>query len=181
MRAKAWMLLLAILAALAPTPAYADVRISFYSKELGASFPHAFVLLSGEVEETGEKIHANYGFTATHISPAILMGAVKGEIISMDEAYVRKSDEHFSISLSDDEYRRVMATVEQWRSLKQPSYDLNRQNCVYFVAYVAATLGMKADTPKKLMKKPRSYLQYVRDLNRSWLEARGAKLALAKS
>ncbi len=90
----------------------------------------------------------------------------------MDEAYVRKSDEHFSISLTDDEYRRVMATVEQWRSLKQPSYDLNRQNCVFFVAYVAATLGMKADTPKGLMKKPRSYLERLMLANRAWLAAR---------
>ncbi len=75
---KVWILLLALVVALFPAPALAEVKISFYSKELGASFPHAFVLLSGEVEETGEKIHANYGFTATHISPAILMGAVKG-------------------------------------------------------------------------------------------------------
>jgi hypothetical protein len=71
----------------------------------------------------------------------------------------------------------VKATIEKWRQLKQPSYNLNRQNCVFFVGDVAASLGMKADTPKELMKKPRSYSEYIVSTNREWLAARGANLS----
>jgi hypothetical protein len=169
--------LLVALLLLLPRPATAAVEITFYSKEFGTTFPHAFVLLKGELDESGEKIEANYGFTATHVSPAILMGSVQGEVLSLGQGYVSKSDPHFSITLSDAEYRQVMATVEQWQSLKQPSYNLNRQNCVFFVARVAAALGMTAETPKELMKKPRSYLQFLKQENQAWLETRNPQLA----
>lgn len=161
---------------LMPTPAYAAVEISFYSHEFGANFPHAFVTLAGTDDRSGQRIDANYGFTATHISPAILFGAVKGEIFSRDSKkdaqYLGSSDKHFSFELSDAEYEAVMATVEKWRGLKQPSYDLNRSNCVHFVADVAARLGMSVATPKALMKKPRSFIESLTAANLQWLAAR---------
>lgn len=156
----------------------AAVHISFYSHEFGANFPHAFITLEGQDGRTGDKISANYGFTATHVTPAILLGSVRGEVFSRssdkDAAYLASSDSHFTFSLSDAEYDAVLATIEKWRKLKQPSYNLNRQNCVHFVADVAAALGMKADTPSALMKKPRSYTQHLTRTNLEWLESRGA-------
>lgn len=171
------LFLLAALLALNPAAALAAVQISFFSKEFGASFPHAFVAIDGTLDATGEKIDANYGFTATHVTPAVLLGSVEGEVMSVDAAYMSKSDLHFTITLTDDEYRQVIATVERWRSMAQPSYNLNRQNCVFFVAHVAAALGMTADTPKALMKKPRSYLESLTEANRSWLQGREAQFA----
>lgn len=165
-----------VLLSLSAVPAAAAVEIRFYSKEFGASFPHAFVELDGQDDRTGEKIHANYGFTAKNISPAILLGSVVGEVMSVDAGYVRNSDRHFSFTLTDAEYDTVKATIEKWNQLKQPSYNLNRQNCVFFVADVAASLGMKADTPKELMKKPRSYTEHLVLLNKTWLAARGANM-----
>jgi hypothetical protein len=169
------LLFLALFAA-APQMAFAAVDITFYSKEFGSNFPHAYVALKGTVDRTGEQVDANYGFTATNVSPAILMGSVQGEIMSVDAKYQSASDAHFTIRLSDAEYDQVMATVERWRTLKQPSYNLNRQNCVFFVAQVAAALGMTADTPKALMKKPRSYLEMLGRANQPWLAARGSTL-----
>jgi hypothetical protein len=170
------LVLLAFGALASPVPASAAVEISFLSKEFGSSFPHAYVALDGTLDRTGERISANYGFTAVHVSPAVLMGSVNGEVMSVDAAYMRSSDRHFVITLTDAEYDHVMRTVERWRALKQPSYNLNRQNCVFFVAHVAAALGMKAETPGALMKKPRSYLEMLGRENRAWLESRGAKL-----
>lgn len=178
--ARIRLCLLGALLLLNSAAASASVEISFYSKEFGSSFPHAFVALKGTIDATGEKIDSNYGFTATRVTPAVLMGAVKGEVMAVDDAYLSKSDRHFSIMLSDEEYRRVIETVERWRTLKQPSYHLNRQNCVYFVAHVAAALGMRADTPKALMKKPRSYLQSLLEANRAWLQTRGSAMAAAR-
>lgn len=171
-------LLLALLIAAAPSAASAAVTITFYSHEFGSDFPHAFVLMTGIDDVSGERIDANYGFTATHISPAILFGPVKGEIFSRDSVkdagYLKSSDKHFSFVLSDSDYRIAVATIDKWRSLKQPSYDLDRQNCVHFVADMARSLGMRVETPKALMKKPRSFTESLTRSNREWLRARGA-------
>ena len=166
--------------ALLPGQAAAAVDITFYSKEFGSSFPHAFVALNGTIDRSGERVDTNYGFTATHVSPAVLMGSVQGEVMTVDAKYQGGSDAHFTLRLSDSEYDQVMATVERWRTLPQPSYHLNRQNCVFFVAHVAAALGMTADTPKALMKKPRSYLEMLGRANQAWLAARGATLLRAQ-
>ena len=174
------VLLVALLLMLVPGQALAAVRITFYSHEFGSTFPHAFIALEGQDDRTGAKINANYGFTATHVTPAILLGSVGGEIMSKDlakdAAYIAGSDKHFSFLLSDSEYDAVLVTVEKWRTLPQPSYNLNRQNCVHFVADVAGALGMAAETPKALMKKPRSYTQFLTRSNRDWLLARQAGL-----
>ena len=169
------VLALAALAWLAAAPASAAVQITFYSKQLTSSFPHSFVILRGTLERGGARIDEDYGFTAKSISPAILMGAVKGEVVSdHNQGYVNNSDSHFTVSISDAEYERVMATVERWRTRRQPSYDLGTRNCIHFVAEIAASIGMRADTPKGLMKKPRSYLDYLTEANRPWLTARNA-------
>jgi hypothetical protein len=156
-------------------PAAAAVTITFYSKELGASFPHAFVTMAGRLDRGGAPLDVDYGFTAKTISPAILWGRVAGEVISNHgAAYIKGSDKHFSVALSDGEYDRLMATVARWRQAAQPSYDLNHHNCVHFVAELAGTLGMTAETPAGLMKKPRSYLEHLTAQNRAWLGARHA-------
>ncbi len=171
-------LLLSALLLLVPVQGKAAVSITFYSHEFGSSFPHAFISLSGTDDRTGQRIAENYGFTATHISPAILMGSVTGEVMShdavKDSRYIADSDPHFTFVLSDSEYAAVRATIAKWAALKQPSYNLNRQNCVHFVADMAAALGMRADTPKALMKKPRSYTESLTAANRQWLIDRKA-------
>jgi hypothetical protein len=93
-----------------------------------------------------------------------------------DAKYIADSDRHFTFALTGPELDAVRATVEKWRSLKQPSYSLNRQNCVFFVADIAASIGMVAQTPKALMKKPRSYTESLTRANREWLLARGATI-----
>jgi hypothetical protein len=101
---------------------------------------------------------------------------VAGEVVTDHTAgYVKGSDRHFTVALSDAEYDRAMATVARWRAAKQPSYDLDRHNCVHFVAEIAASIGLAADT-RRFMKKPRSYLEALTEANRARLEARGAVL-----
>jgi hypothetical protein len=161
--------------AVAAGPAWAAVEMTVYTKELGASFPHTFVILEGTLDRSGERIAEDYGFSAKTISPAILWGKVGGKVISDHEkSYVDASDKHFTVTLSDEEYDRVMATVERWRSAKQPSYDLDKANCIHFVAELAAAVGMEAAPRKGLMRKPRSFIEAVTAANREWLLARGA-------
>lgn len=165
---------LAALALMVPAAASAAVELTFYSREYGSHFPHAFIMLEGQPERGGERIRTNYGFTATRVTPAVLLGSVRGEVMTVDDAYLAGSDPHVRIRLSDAEFDSVMATVERWRGLAQPSYNLNRQNCVFFIAHVAAAIGMTVDTPARLMKRPRSYTEHLTLENRGWLEARGA-------
>ncbi len=109
---------------------------------MGASFPHAFVILEGTPDRGGARIKEDYGFTAKTISPAILWGKVAGEVITDHTVgYVKGSDRHFTVVLADPEYDAVMATIARWRATKQPNYDLDRHNCVHFVADLAAPQG----------------------------------------
>ena len=123
-------------------PADAAVTITFYSHDFGSSFPHAFVLLQGTPDTGGSPIDGNYGFTAKRITPAILMGSVEGDIESAPKPYVANSQPHWKMVLSDGQYAAVLATMEKWRSIPGKSYNLNRRNCVHFVADIARTLGM---------------------------------------
>lgn len=164
-----------LLSWLLAAPAQAAVEIAFYSRELGGNnFPHAFVSLEGVVDSTGERVDTSYGFTARAISPAILFGSVAGEVLVEGERQIARSDRQFALTLSDAQYRAVMAVVERWRTRAQPSYNLNRRNCVHFVAELAAAVGLRVETPARLMKRPRSFLQHIRALNPSLAAARAS-------
>ncbi len=146
--------------------AAAAVEISFYSRELGGNnFPHAFIALRGTLDSTGEKVDTSFGFTAKAVTPAILFGSVAGEIVVEGENQISRSNRQFTLRLTDSQYGAVLEVVERWRNRPQPSYNLNRRNCVHFVGEMAQAIGLRVEFPKQLMKKPRSYLQYLVTLN----------------
>jgi len=152
------------LLALSP-PAAAQVVATFYSHEFGEHFPHAFFTLKGKTIAEGTPVDANYGFTAKSVSPAILFGSVAGRLDIADAHYISQSDAQFAVTLTDDQYRAMLAVVEKWRARKSPSYNLNNANCVHFVGEAARAAGLTVTFPKPLMKKPRSYLQELMRLN----------------
>ena len=160
---------LALLAALllgAWTPAAAAVEISFYSRELGGNnFPHAFIVLRGTPDAGGEAVDTSFGFTAKAITPSLLFGSVAGEVVVEGPRQIARSDRQFALTLSDERYRAVMAVVERWRSRAQPSYNLNRRNCIHFVGEIAEAVGLRVDYDRRLMRRPRSFLQQVRSRN----------------
>jgi hypothetical protein len=156
-----------ILLLLWPAVASAKVTLTFYSRELGTYFPHAFVRITGATDAAPDKpLDDNYGFTVVSVSPAILRHAVAGKIMVAPAGYVARSDGHLFLELTDDQYAAVLATVEKWRAMPQPSYDLNTRNCVFFVGDIARTLGMKVDdSDPRLMRRPRSYIINLIRLN----------------
>ena len=169
------MLLVLLLARAAP--AAAAVEMSFHSKDFGTTFPHAFIVLTGTVDSTGEAVNTNYGFTIRNlVGPSILLGRVRGVVESVGPGYVQNSNRHFSMVLTDDQFRQVIALVERWRGLPQPSYSLDRRNCVSFVAEVAALLGLEADT-RGVMRRPRAFLDRVRERNAARIAAASAVAA----
>jgi len=158
--------LLALLLLGAPAPTFAAVEIAFYSRELGGNnFPHAFIVLRGTVDATGEAVDTSLGFTARSVTPALLFGSVSGEVVVEGERQISRSDRQFALILTDDQYRAVLAVAERWRGLPQPSYNLNRANCVYFVSEIATAIGLRVEISQRLSKRPRTFLQGVRNLN----------------
>jgi hypothetical protein len=166
-----------------PAAAQAAVEIGFHSRAMGSSFPHGLIVLRGTVDATGERVDANYGFTVRNlIGPSVLFGRVEGQVASETRDYVAGTKRHFSLQLSDDQYRRVMRLIDRWRSLPQPSYSLDRRNCVTFVAAVATELGLAATPDHSTIRQPRAFLDRVVRQNRmridEWLPGAPSQSAL---
>jgi hypothetical protein len=161
------MLFFTLLLAFFPSVCSAQITVSFYSHEFGSSFPHGFVTVEGQKAD-GTRVDANYGFTAKTVSPAILWGAVSGKIEVLKPSYITSSDKQFVLTISERDHDAMLAIVEKWRTAKQPSYNLNKTNCLHFVGQIAAALGMAVDYPKSLMRKPRSYLKHLAEKNRAF-------------
>jgi hypothetical protein len=147
-------------------PAWAAVTITFWSHELGNSFPHAFFTLRGTQDAGGAPVDVNYGFTAKSVSPKILMGTVAGRLDISRPGYIAGSDAQFSAVLSDAQYAAVLTLIAAWdEKTGDGHYNLNSRNCVHFVKEAARILGLSDLDQPKLMKKPRSYLKAVAAAN----------------
>ncbi|MBS0254813.1 MAG: hypothetical protein JSS36_06280 [Proteobacteria bacterium] len=162
--------LLLILAALIlfPQPAMARVMLAFHSFNgswAGGRYPHAFIALDGTLDATGEKIHQNFGYTARSVTPAILTGNVPSEIYVEKEHYVRSTNVHFTVPLSDAQYRLVMDEVERWGHEPGKGYNLDTHNCIHFVARIAELVGLTAPVPAEMVRRPKKWLNYVAGLN----------------
>lgn len=158
-------LALLLLALGSVVPAQAAVTITFWSQEFGQNFPHAFFTFSGAPDAGGPSINESYGFTAKAITPALLMGSVGGMIDRPKPSYIAKSNAHFSVVLSDAQYAAVRSLIDEWGANGDSHYNLNRRNCVHFVAEAARRSGLTVTEPKALMKKPRSFIQSVEHAN----------------
>ena len=166
--------LLAALALLWPAEALAAVRIDFHSRDSDRRFPHAFIVLTGAVDSTGETVNANYGFTLKEtISVTILAQPADGMMHAVRDSDIPNSNLHFSLMLTDEEYARVMSLVKEWEALPQPSYVLRERNCVTFVSHVATLLGLDGSIAAGLELKPHGFLDSVRDRNAQRILARG--------
>lgn len=139
-------------------PAQAAVTVTFYSREFGERFPHAFVELGGTMDQDGTPVSGRWGFTPRVLSPAILMGPVPGMVEAVTDGYKARSKAHFTVTITDDQYRAVFAVIEDWRTRPGRSYKLNTANCVHFVGEIARAAGLTVVNDPKLMKKPTSYL-----------------------
>lgn len=158
-------LFIAAFGAVIPVSAQAEVIATFYSHDFGDHFPHAFVKLKGTVDAKGQVVDTNFGFTAVSVSPAILMGSVKGMIETKDAKYIASSNPHFSVKLSDAEYGRFMVFVDKWRNLPGKSYNLGTRNCVHFAMEATALLGLRVNRKSRYFKKPKTFLLEVMGLN----------------
>ncbi len=160
LRAFAFLLVLTA----AASPASAKVTIAFWSQELGENFPHAFFTIRGTTDG-GRPISTSYGFTAKSVIPAILMGNVPGRIDKTTPGYIRQSNVHFELDITDAQAAAVLRLVDDWGDKGDNTYNMNKRNCVHFIAEAARRAGLAVVVDPKLVKRPRSFLQGVAKAN----------------
>ena len=160
--------LLALAALLWSGPALADVQIHFHSfngSVVFGRYPHTFIVLDGELEATGETVNENYGFTAKNVSPAILSGPVYHDISVEKPKYIDSTNRHFTMTITDEQYRKVIALVRSWRNAPGKFYDLEKRNCIHFVGEIARVLGVKVEYPDNMLRRPKKWLNHITSLN----------------
>ncbi|RIV89401.1 hypothetical protein D2V07_02660 [Aurantiacibacter zhengii] len=145
------------------TPAQADVQVSFHSfngSVLWGRYPHTFVVLEGELAD-GTRVNANYGFSARYTSQAIASGPAEHMIMTETERTIAATNRHFTVTVTDQQYRRLLATVLAWRDYPGEYYDLDENNCIHFVAALARVVGLDADVPDEYLRRPKAWLNYI--------------------
>lgn len=150
------------------SPVLADVQVTFHSfngSVLGGRYPHTFVSLSGDLAASGKPVAENYGFTAKNVSPAILRGPVMHEISIEKIKYLKSTNRHFTITISDIKYRQIVAEMRKWRDTPGKYYDLDRRNCIHFVGAVAKIVGLKVSYPQKMIRRPKKWLNHISAIN----------------
>ncbi len=161
-------LLAPLLALLIAVPAHAEVLLSFHSfngSVLFGRYPHTFVVMEGTLDSTGESVNENYGFTAKRASPAVLRGPVYHDVMIEKPKYVKSTNRHFTVPISDEEYHAIVAEVARWRDAPGKYYDLDTRNCIHFVGTIAQMVGLTVEYPEDMLRRPKKWLNYVTALN----------------
>jgi len=149
-------------------PAMAQVTVSFHSFNGSLFFgryPHTFVAFEGTLEATGEVVNENYGFSSKKTTTAILRGPVEHKVVSEEQEYIGKTNRHFTVPVSDKTFHAMKSEIARWRNAPGKYYSLDSRNCIHFVGKMARMLGLKVEFPKKLVRKPKAWLNYVTKLN----------------
>lgn len=165
-RLLARMLIALVLAASAP--ASAEVRIHFHSFDgslMSGRYPHAFVVLDGTLGASGKTVNENYGFSARTISPAVLAGPVEHKVMREKPKRIAQTSRHFSLTLTDEQYRRIVNEVRAWAKAPGKHYDLEKRNCIHFVGRMAQLAGLRVEYPASMLRNPKRWLNHIAALN----------------
>ncbi len=161
-------LIAALLAMLWTAPAMAQVKLTFHSfngSVMFGRYPHTFVSMTGTLKASGKAVSENYGFTAKKVSPAILRGPVYHDIMIEKPKYLKKTNKHFTVTISDAQYRQIVAEMKKWRDAPGKYYDLDKRNCIHFVGKVAQIAGLKVSYPEKMLRRPKKWLNHIAAMN----------------
>ncbi len=148
-------------------PAQAEVKVHFHSfnGSMFGRYPHAFVVFEGQLDDTGQVIDENYGFSARTAGPNVLMGPTHHIVMSEKPRYIGTTNRHFTLTVSDATYRRMKAEVIAWRDAPGRYYDLDNRNCIHFVGRIAELGGVRVDYPSELLRKPKAWFNHIVQLN----------------
>ncbi|GMM93628.1 hypothetical protein [Qipengyuania sp. MTN3-11] len=138
---------------------------SFNGSVLFGRYPHTFVVLEGTLEASGQRVEENFGWSAKRVTPAVLSRPVEHMILVEKPRMIGKTNRHFSVRLSDDQYRRIKAMVANWRDQPGAYYDLEKRNCIHFVGEIGRIAGLRIDYPDNMLRRPKEWLNHIATLN----------------
>lgn len=117
--------------------------------------------------DDGTPVKVHLGFSAKNIFIDVLWHPVEGALDdeALTDAYVDDSIRHFAFTITDDQYRAVMAVEHKWRTWPQPSYEIDTHNCVTFVKEIAVAAGLAVSDNKKFVHAPGDFLEDVAGRN----------------
>ena len=147
--------------------AAAEVRLTFHSfngSVMFGRYPHTFVSMEGTLEN-GKAVKENWGFSAKRASPAVLRGPVEHIVMTEKQKWLEKTNRHFTVTVSDDEYHAIRREVFRWRDAPGKYYDLDTRNCIHFVGAIARIVGLKVTYPDDMLRRPKKWLNHVTALN----------------
>lgn len=165
---RAAIALIAAFLVLLPQAVQAQVMLSFHSftgSYFGGRYPHAFIVLEGSLEQSGQAVNENYGFSAKSIGPSVLLGPVTHWVYEEEQKYIATTNRHFTVPISDAQYRAIVQEMKLWRDAPGKGYDLDNRNCIHFVGRIAQMVGVKVSYPWNLRRKPKQWLNHVAALN----------------
>ena len=159
--------LLVLFALSLPSLAAAQVQITFHSfngSVVAGRYPHTFVSMEGTLED-GTAVKENYGFSAKRATIAVLRGPVPHIVMTEKEKWLTKTNRHFTLTMNDEQYRKVKALVIAWRDAPGRYYDLETRNCIHFVGEIGKILGLTVSYPEDMLRKPKAWLNHITRLN----------------
>lgn len=159
--------LVALFALFSGPAAMAAVEIHFHSfnGSVFGRYPHTFIVLDGTLEANGRVIDENYGFSAQSSTAAVLSGWAEHMVYVEKDQYIRKTNRHFSLKLTDEQYFRIVEEVRKWKNEPGKRYSLSTRNCIHFVGEMAKILGLKVEYPSNMLRRPKKWLNHVTTLN----------------
>lgn len=160
--------LLAVFALMWSGTAFAEVQIHFHSfngSVLFGRYPHTFIVLDGTIEATGVAVNENYGFTARSVTAAATRDWVEHLVEAEPERYIRGTNRHFSITLTDAQYFAIIREVRAWQTEPGKRYSLDERNCIHFVGRMAQLVGLTVEYPDNMLRRPKSWLNHITVLN----------------
>lgn len=149
------------------TMSAAAVDITFHSfngSVLAGRYPHTFVAMKGTLED-GTQVDENFGFSAKKATIAVLRGPVEHIVMTEKRKWLEKTNRHFTLTMTDEQYWQVREHVAAWRDAPGKYYDLETRNCIHFVGEIARIMGLQVAYPKGLLRKPKSWLNHIASLN----------------
>jgi len=147
--------------------ALADVQIHFHSfngSVLFGRYPHTFIVLEGTLED-GTQVNENYGFTARSTTAAATRDWAEHLVESEPARYIRRTNRHFSITITDAKYRAIVREVRAWQSEPGQRYSLDERNCIHFVGRMARLVGLTVEYPDNMLRRPKKWLNHITSLN----------------
>jgi hypothetical protein len=150
--------------------AQAATTVSFYSHGWGVGlngytyFPHAFVVIRRDGAAGEPPKVERWGYTAQSVYDiGALLHPAPGEVSAPNDTYRQHATLHFTVSITDDQYKALEDRIAWWGAPTSPLYHLDKHDCMTFVGDLAATIGLK--TGERTGRDPAKYLEQIKRLN----------------